>query len=163
MMSIKYFTRLLLPGLIFNVHYAMGFSGYLYVEVRGEVLARPCSINNGQPIEVDFGEVMTTRIEGELYKQPLEYQVTCAGGTKPNLNMFIEGVSSAFDQRYLKTDVDGLAVLFKANSEDFPVKRKHAFSFDTPPKLYAVLVKQSGADLPARKFTANATLKVEYQ
>ncbi|ELX8379872.1 fimbrial protein [Providencia stuartii] len=163
MMSIKYFTRLLLLGLIFHTPYTLGFSGYLFVEVRGEVLAKPCSINNGRAIEVDFGDVMTTRIEGDLYKQPLEYEVSCVGGGKPNLTLFVDGTPSTFDQRSLKTDVDGLAVLFKAGTEDLPIKKKRPFNLDTPPKLFAVLVKQSGVNLPARKFTANATLKVEYQ
>lgn len=140
-----------------------GFSGYLNVSIKGSVLAKPCSINNGQTIEIDFGDVMTTRIQDEFYKQPIDYTVSCTSGVQPKLNIFVDGLSASFNQNLLKTSVDDLAVLFKAGTNDFPLKSKLGFSFTSPPELAVVLVKKSGADLPAKRFTANATLKVEYQ
>ena len=140
-----------------------GFSGYLNVKIKGEVIAKPCSINNGQAIEIDFGDVMTTRIQDEFYKQPIDYTVSCTSGVQPKLNIFVDGVSASFNQNLLKTSIDDLAVLFKAGTNDFPLKSKRVFNFTSPPELAVVLVKKSGADLPAKRFTANATLKVEYQ
>ena len=43
-------------------------SGFLRVTVSGSVESRPCKINDGKPIEVNFNDVMTTRIENENYK-----------------------------------------------------------------------------------------------
>ncbi|MGJ3355859.1 fimbrial protein [Providencia sp. Je.9.19] len=163
MMPIKKLTQVCLFLLALNATSAFGFSGFLYVEVKGEVLARPCSINGGQTIEIDFGDVMTTRVQDEFYKQPFDYTVTCKDGSKPKLNIFVDGVAATFDQRLLKTSVNELGVLFKADTNDFPLKSRRSFSFANPPALAAVLVKKSGAELPAKSFTANATLKVEYQ
>ncbi len=163
MMSIRTLTRILGLLLAFNISNVFGFSGFLYIDVKGEVLAKPCSINNGQAIEIDFGDVMTTRVQDEFYKEPINYTVSCKDGVQPKLNIFIEGISSAFDQRLLKTSVDNLAVLFKADTTDFPLRNKRNFNFANPIKLDAVLVKKSGTDLPAKSFTATATIKVEYQ
>ncbi|MDD9339845.1 MAG: fimbrial protein [Providencia heimbachae] len=163
MMSIRTLTRVFGLLLAFNISNVFGFSGFLYVDVKGEVLAKPCSINNGQAIEIDFGDVMTTRVQDEFYKEPINYTVSCKDGIQPKLNIFIDGISSAFDQRLLKTSVDNLAVLFKADTSDFPLRNKRSFNFASPIKLDAVLVKKSGTDLPAKSFTATATIKVEYQ
>ncbi|MGF7410983.1 fimbrial protein [Providencia alcalifaciens] len=163
MMSIKNLAKVLLISSTLYTSGTFGFSGYLYVEIKGVVLSKPCQINNGQAIEVDFGDVMTTRAEGEVYKQPMDYTITCKDGVQPKLNMYIDGVPAVFDQRALKTSVDNLGVLFKADTSDFPLKSKRTVNFASPTKLFAVLVKKSGADLPAKAFTANATLKVEYQ
>ncbi len=163
MMSIKTLTKVFVLLLTLQISSVFGFSGFLYIDIKGEVLSKPCSINNGQTIEIDFGDVLTTRVQDEVYKAPIDYTVTCKDGVQPKLNIFIEGISASFDQRLLKTDIDNLAVLFKADTSDFPLKKKLAFNFANPLKLYAVLVKKSGTDLPAKSFTANATLKVVYQ
>ncbi|MGG4665375.1 fimbrial protein [Providencia vermicola] len=163
MISPKKVMRIFAFLIAFNIPSMYGFSGFLYIDIKGEVLSKPCTINNGQTIEIDFGDVMTTRVQDEVYKEPIEYTVSCKDGVKPKLNIFIDGISSSFDQRLLKTSIDNLAVLFKADSTDFPLRSKRSFNFANPAKLDAVLVKKSGSDLPAKSFTATATLKVEYQ
>ncbi|MEX6224873.1 fimbrial protein [Providencia hangzhouensis] len=84
----------------FNISNVFGFSGFLYIDIKGEVLSKPCTINNGQTIEIDFGDVMTTRVQGEVYKEPIEYTVSCKDGIKPKLNIFIDGLSSSFNRGY---------------------------------------------------------------
>lgn len=164
MVSIKYLTKLLSLIFIFSAPTALSFSGFLYIDIKGEVVDKPCSVNNGRLIEIDFGDVLTTRIQGEYYKKPVEYTVTCDGqSTMPSLNILVDGISSDFDQKLLKTDVDGLGVLFKFGTQDFPIRTKRPFTFSPKPEISAVLVKNKDTELPARKFTANATLKVSYQ
>lgn len=163
MISRKNVMRILGVLMTFNISNVFGFSGFLYIDIKGEVLSKPCTINNGQTIEIDFGDVMTTRVQDEVYKEPIEYTVSCKDGIKPKLNIFIDGLSSSFDQGLLKTSVGNLAVRFTADSKDFPLRSKRSFNFANPAKLDAILVKKSGTDLPAKSFTAIATLKVEYQ
>lgn len=40
----------------------------------------PCTVNDNKPIEVDFGDVMTTRIDGSNYRQQVNYTLSCTGG-----------------------------------------------------------------------------------
>lgn len=77
MISRKNVMRILGVLMTFNISNVFGFSGFLYIDIKGEVLSKPCTINNGQTIEIDFGDVMTTRVQGEVYKEPIEYTVSC--------------------------------------------------------------------------------------
>ena len=53
----------------------MAFAQAATVKVSVTVMQPlPCTINDGRPIEVDFGdEVMTTRINGHFYRVPIGF------------------------------------------------------------------------------------------
>lgn len=54
----------------------MAFAQTATVKVSVTVMQPlPCTINGGRPIEVDFGdEVMTTRINGNFYRMPIDFR-----------------------------------------------------------------------------------------
>ncbi|KPD03594.1 fimbrial protein [Moellerella wisconsensis] len=147
-----------LPSIVFS------FAGFLDVKISGEVLARPCTINDGEMITVDFKDVLYNDIENENYIKKIDYSVNCKGAVNPAMRVSIKGVGTLFDDQLLKTSMDDLGVAFKAGSNRFSIKNKINFYYKNPPILYAILVKNSnGGTLPGGPFHANATLQVEYQ
>lgn len=142
---------------------AFSFAGFLYVEVKGEILARPCTINNGKAITINFGDVYSKDIDGETYIQDINYNVECKGALNPTMKLGIIGSSALFNDELLKTSIDDLGVAFKVNKKNLAIKDKISFRYKKPPKLSAFLVKKNNADLPGRAFSASAILQVEYQ
>lgn len=137
-------------------------SGFLKITVKGSVIARPCKVNDGKPIEINFNDVLSTRIENENYKQKMDYTLSCKTAGNPKMSVRFTGDSAGFDSRYLKTSITNLGVLFKAGSSDIYMGRGFSFDYKTPPDLYVVLVKKSGATLPGGAFSATATMQVSY-
>lgn len=135
------------------------------VSVRVTVLAPlPCVINGNQPIEVNFGdEVMTTRVNGENYRTPVDYSVTCDKPEKNGMRLLIAGTGAGFDGKLLQTNVGGLGIAFLNNGARIALNSWQNFTFPVLPKLEAVPVKQANATLPTGEFTASATLRVDYQ
>lgn len=71
----------------------------------------PCVVNGSKPIDVDFGpDVMTTRIDGNNYRTPIDYTLTCNEPAKNAMRLQIVGAVAGFDSRLLQTDVDGLGI-----------------------------------------------------
>lgn len=141
---------------------AWSASGFLKVTVTGSVQSRPCKVNDGKPIEIDFNDVMTTRIENENYKQKMDYTLVCDTKGNPNLSIKFIGDGADFDTRYLQTSVSNLGVLFKTTDTNIYMMKPFQFSYNSKPDLYAVLVKKSGAALSAGAFNATATMQVNY-
>ncbi|MDO5405095.1 MAG: fimbrial protein [Proteus sp. (in: enterobacteria)] len=141
---------------------AWAVSGFLKVTVSGSVESRPCKINDGKPIEVNFNDVMTTRIENDNYKQKMDYTLNCKTTGDPSMSLKFTGDGAGFDTRYLQTSVTDLGVLFKTTDTNIYMKTPFQFNYQTRPELYAVLVKKSGATLPTGSFTATATMQVYY-
>lgn len=146
----------------FLVPSSWAISGFLKVTVSGSVESRPCKVNDGKPIEVNFNDVMTTRIENENYKQKMDYTLECQTLDDPSMSMKFTGDAAGFDTRYLKTSVTDLGVLFKSADTNIYMTKPFSFNYKTKPELYAVLVKKSGAILPSGAFNATATMQVFY-
>ncbi|HAT4919957.1 TPA: fimbrial protein [Serratia marcescens] len=124
----------------------------------------PCTLNGGKPIEVNFGdEVMTTRIDGDNYRQPVGYGLSCNGPWKNAMRLQLSGAAAGFDGTLLKTSVNGLGIELQRDGVRIPLNAWQNFTYPSMPKLEAVPVKQSGATLPTGEFTASATLRVDYQ
>lgn len=142
---------------------AFAYSGFLNVKIYGEVLSRPCTINNGNLITIDFKDVVEKDIDKGTYIKPIDYSLNCRGVLNPAMRMSITGIGASFNSEFLKTNFDNLAIEFKYDTSRFPLKNKIKYFYKNPPKLYAVLVKRSSSMIPGGEFTANATLKVEYE
>ncbi|HGE8486156.1 TPA: fimbrial protein [Serratia marcescens] len=124
----------------------------------------PCTLNGGKPIEVNFGdEIMTTRIDGSNYRQPVDYGLSCNGPWKNAMRLQISGAAAGFDGTLLKTSVNGLGIGLLRDGARIPLNDWQNFTYPSMPKLEAVPVKQNGATLPTGEFTASATLRVDYQ
>ncbi|ALE97905.1 putative fimbrial protein SteD [Serratia marcescens] len=145
----------------------MAFAQAATVKVSVTVMQPlPCTINGGRPIEVDFGdEVMTTRINGNFYRMPIDFSFTCNNPYKNAMRLQVQGGTANFGQGLLGTSRDGLAILIlqRQGGDQLPLNSWHNFSYPNPVKLDAVPVKRSGVNLATGEFTASATLRVDYQ
>lgn len=78
----------------------MAFAQTATVKVSVTVMQPlPCTINGGRPIEVDFGdEVMTTRINGNFYRMPIDFSFTCNNPYKNAMRLQVQGGTANFGQ-----------------------------------------------------------------
>lgn len=138
------------------------------VTVQGTVMLPTCTLNGGNPIKVDFGDVLTTSIDGANYKKtPVDYTLDCEGDMTGNslLQMSITGTDASFGDGLLVTDKTGLAVQFLSDSAPLALNTglvKFDYSGQLP-AIFAVPAKDPSATLTAGVFTATAVLHVDYQ
>lgn len=132
------------------------------VTVKVTVVTATCVINNGNAIEVDFGEILTTEINGSNYRKPINFTITgCDGGTTKGIwTLKIAGTGASFDTAALQTSVSGLGVRLQNGSSSLQVNKD--FDFFEGDQLWSVPVKQSGVKLPGGAFTATATMTLDY-
>jgi type 1 fimbria pilin len=123
----------------------------------------PCIINDDRPIEVAFGEVMTTRVDGGNYTMPVDYTLSCTDASDKTVLLWVAGTGAAFDSTVLKTNVPGLGIKLLQDEKPLPIYMAVKFTYPNKPALYAVPVKQSGVTLTTGEFSAAATLSVMYQ
>ncbi|EQC01643.1 fimbrial protein [Photorhabdus temperata subsp. temperata] len=139
-------------------------SGKTPVNIYGVVIAPPpCVINNGNTIDVDFGEVMITRIDGVNYMKPVKYTVKCEKMPANAMKMMISGNTASFDRAVLQTNHTGLGIAVIHNGQKLPVNDWMKFTYPDFPELHAVPVKNMTAVLKGGGFGAAATMMVEYQ
>lgn len=134
------------------------------VTVKVTVVAPPpCVINDDRPIEVDFGDVLTTRVDGNNYRLPIDYTLTCTDASSNAMKLQIRGNGAAFNPAVLQTDQPALGIALQKDGSMLAVNDWLKFTYPDKPQLYAVPVKQAGAILKVGGFSAAATFTVDYQ
>ncbi|CAI1000229.1 fimbrial protein [Serratia fonticola] len=135
------------------------------VTVTVTVQAPPCVINGDRPIEVDFGDdVMTTRVDGYNYRQPVPYNLDCQGAASNEMTLEIQGMSAGFGLNVLGTDKANLGIaMMLSDGQQFPINKQIKFTYPNVIELVAAPVKFPGSTLKAGAFSAGAVLKVGYQ
>ncbi|AKG69580.1 TPA: fimbrial protein [Serratia fonticola] len=134
------------------------------VTVKVTVVAPlPCMINDDRPIEVEFGDVMTTRVDGDNYKMPVNYTLSCTGPASNAMKLQVKGTGAAFDATVLQTKITGLGIELRHGDSKMAVNSWLNFTYPNKPELWAVPVKQAGATLAGGEFSAGATMAVDYQ
>ncbi|ALL40505.1 exotoxin (plasmid) [Serratia marcescens] len=135
------------------------------VTVKVTVIApTPCVINDNRPIEVEFGEVMTTRVDGRDYKKmPVNYTLTCTNPPSNALKLQVRGNGAGFDSKVLRTNKPELGIQLLQGDNKLAINDWLKFSYQNKPELWAVPVKQSGANLTGGEFWAGATMAINYQ
>lgn len=134
------------------------------VTVKVTVVAPPpCTINDERPIEVEFGDVMTTRVDGSNYKMPVNYTLSCSGALSNAMRLQVQGSGAPFDATVLQTNKTGLGIELRQGESKLAVNGWLNFTYPNKPELWAVPVKQSSVTLTGGEFTAGATMKVAYQ
>ncbi|MBC6558985.1 fimbrial protein [Citrobacter braakii] len=125
----------------------------------GLVEALPCTISNGELIEVDFGDNLVIRnLDGVNYSKPVPYQIDCsAAGT---VRMSIQGTATSFDDAAIQTNIPGLGIHMEL-SDGSPFYL-NTFISQIPP-VQAVPVADPAQPPNPGAFTARATLLAEYQ
>lgn len=139
-------------------------AGSATVTVKVTVVAPPpCVINDDRPIEVEFGDVMTTRVDGDNYKMPVNYMLSCPGAPSNAMKLQVKGTGAAFDSTVLQTNKTGLGIELRQGDSKLAVNGWLNFTYPNKPELWAVPVKQRGATLTGGEFSAGATMEVAYQ
>lgn len=124
----------------------------------------PCTIDAGNTIEVDFGDVGVKRVDGVKYRQGLSYTISCGTDTLPwVLKLSVNGTATTFDGAAVQTSVPTLGIRVFQNNLPFALNTPLEITPSSPPVLEVVPVKQPGATLAPTRFTAVATLLAEYQ
>ena len=134
------------------------------ITVKVTVVAPPpCIINNNQPITVEFGDVMTTRVDGNNYRRPVNYTLSCTAGLPNAMKLQVVGVGASFNGTVLWTTNSRLGIQLLQDSTKLPINTWLNFTYPKKPVLWAVPVKQPSATLTGGEFVAGATMKVDYQ
>ncbi|RFD30399.1 pilus assembly protein [Pseudomonas sp. GL93] len=124
----------------------------------------PCTIDAGNTIEVDFGDVGIKRVDGVQYRKGVGYTINCGTDTLPwALKLSVNGTATTFDGSAVQTSVPALGIRVFQNNLPFSLNTPLDISLSSPPVLEVVPVKQPGATLAPARFTAVATLLAEYQ
>lgn len=138
--------------------------GIVYVNISGVVLAPPpCVINGGNIIEINFGEVMSTRIDGTAYKKEVTYAIVCTKMPTYAMKMSVQGDNAGFDTQSLSTNIDGLGIAILYNNRKLPVGQTVNFTYPNPPQFSVVPVRDLTKKLKGGYFESIATLLIEYQ
>ncbi|WP_312983801.1 fimbrial protein [Atlantibacter sp.] len=133
---------------------------------HGTLVAPPCKISNGQTIEVVFGDDLgVTKIDGNNYKKPVDYSITCdTGYSANNLAIVVDTTNPApFDTAAVDTNLEGLGIriLVDGMAVEF-AKRVAVDDPARPPQIEAVPVQDPAVTLTAGAFEATMTLRVDY-
>lgn len=124
----------------------------------------PCTIDAGNKIEVDFGDVGVKRVDGVKYRRGVGYTITCGPSTLPwLLKLSVNGTATTFDGSAVQTSVPNLGIRIFQNNLPFLLNTPLDITLSSPPILEVVPVKQPGATLAPARFTAVATLLAEYE
>ncbi|WP_438867716.1 fimbrial protein [Pseudomonas sp. L1(2025)] len=124
----------------------------------------PCTIDTGNTIEVDFGDVGVKRVDGVKYRRGVGYTINCGTDTLPwELKLSVNGTPTAFDGSAVQTSVPALGIRIFQNNLPFALNTPLEITLSSPPTLEVVPVQQPGAILAPARFTAVATLLAEYQ
>lgn len=163
-MKDKMQVLLLIAGLLGSYGTAQAADNMAF---RGTLLAAaPCIINDGNRIDVDFGDrVGISNVDGENYRQAVNYQITCdsASGGSLWLTLSLSGTASGFDKQALATNKGDLGIRVYRDDQPFTPGSSLKITLDNPPRLEAVPVKKEGATLSEGAFEAWATLQAAYQ
>ncbi|KLF43509.1 hypothetical protein YA33_12820 [Klebsiella aerogenes] len=144
---------------VFNKSYAV-----MNVTVKVNVIAAPaCVINNNKTIEVDFQEIVTTRVDGgNEYRRPVIYTLECDNAENKKMKMMVDATPTTFNKHALQTNIDDLGIELHVNSSKHEINQWINFDYNHKPVIEVVPVKRTGSKLPTGSFHAGATLKVEY-
>jgi type 1 fimbria pilin len=152
---------LLVGGLFYTCLHAeenMQFKGTL-------VEPPPCTVNQGNIIDVFFGEQMAiAKVDGTNYMQAIDYQLRCdASAAKSGIVMTLRGTAASFDEAAVQTDQPDLGIRLLINNQPFSLNAPYNIDPAHPPQLFAVPVGAPGATLTEGQFDATATLLAEYR
>ncbi|HHW4402026.1 fimbrial protein [Aeromonas hydrophila] len=139
-----------------------------------------CVINGGQTIEVEFGDLPGTGLDGNNFERAVPLTFQCKGGAFEGdalkINLGISGRPASFSQDYLRTTSDSytgnkvipdLGIKFK-QLDGSPLQLNNFYPVSMQGNIgdwgfIAAPVTPTGADIPAGDFYATATIVAEFQ
>lgn len=135
------------------------------------ILPPVCALGQTNPIRVSFGKVGVRKVDGNLFKQDIPYQLNCLGDlSQPwNVTLTFNGTlaGAGFDNATLRTTspMNNGKLGIQIQKDGIPLELNKAFAIDSsnPPRLSAVPIKRAGTELVGDDFTATATLTIDFQ
>lgn len=165
MTKAHYLSRLLNVAIGLAWVFTAGVSAQTTVNFTVNVIsAPPCQFNGGNNVAVSFGnEVLTTRVDGVNYQQPVPYNLTCSPAPPVNaLKLQFRGTDAGFDSS-IQTNNGNLGIRLMNGNNPLPPNTWVNFTWPNIPVINAVPVKRPGSDLAGGAFSGAATLMVDYQ
>lgn len=124
----------------------------------------PCEINEGNDINVPFGDIGINKVDGVNYLKTLDYTVTCDESTEPwSMYLTLTGEMTSYDTAAVNTSAQGLGIKVFQGGRPFTLGEPVPVNPTALPVLTAVPVKDPSATLTEGDFVGTATLKAEYQ
>ncbi|MCF7717677.1 fimbrial protein [Aeromonas jandaei] len=139
-----------------------------------------CVINGGQTIEVEFGDLPGTGLDGNNFEKAVPLTFECRGGVFEGdalkIKLGISGRPASFSQDYLRTTSDSytgnkvipdLGIKFK-QLDGSPLQLNNFYPVSMQGNIgdwgfIAAPVTPTGADISAGDFYATATIVAEFQ
>lgn len=93
------------------------------VYIQSAILFVPdkCVVNEGQLINVEFGEISGSNLNGSSYPQHIPVQFQCAGGSfedgSLNIKLAVSGAAASFNDNAFKTNKSDLGIQLTHNGE----------------------------------------------
>lgn len=157
-----------LATILFGVSTAC-FAGDKYVDMTLVILVNvpmPCVITGGT---VEFGNVVTTKVDGAHYTHDVDYALDCQTRISDYLKLQIQGETTTINgEQVLKTNIAGFGLRLQMKEGKTLVQPgttdwlNFTYTGETP-ELEVVPVKEKGSELQAAEFDASATMLVDYQ
>lgn len=134
------------------------------IHVNVEVLGPSCTVNNGEIIEVDFGdEILSTKLNGANYKQSFTLSIQCNSATANTVYLAFQGEQWEPGINALKTSKENLHIEFYRGwnlillNEKVAVPKDELYFFQATPRKFGSVKVQPGP------FSASATTVVYYE
>lgn len=124
----------------------------------------PCKINGGIDMTISFDKVGISKVDGENYRREIPYNLDCVNISPWSLSMMLTTSSIAsFAPSTIQTNVPGFGIKIYIDGKEMTFSKAFFITGTNHPVLEAVPVSQKGINLPEGKFSASATLTVQYQ
>ena len=137
------------------------------VDIVGVILAAPsCTINNNQPIDVNFGDaLLTSKVDGVNYSKPVDVSIFCSSSSVgTGLKIQLQGIGSTFDSTVLKTNNPNLGVELSRNTGvRWNLNSWLNFTYGNTPGLIATPVKNPVGTLSPGNFSGSGTMVLDFQ
>ncbi|VXD00438.1 Fimbrial protein [Enterobacterales bacterium 8AC] len=132
------------------------------LSLRLTIYAPPsCTINNGYPVSVNFGDVLSTQVNGVNYREEVPYNLSCSNLTGA-VTMSLTGGTN-FPGGALGTSLADLGIAFYTDNTRWNLGENRNFNYNSRPRLYAVPIKTTGVTLTTDgDFTAGVALVINY-
>lgn len=168
--SMSFIVRIIILSLFPFLAFAEDEAFMAEVTVSGTVIKGiDCTINNNQPIYIDFGLVGVKKVESGIYKKEIPLVIGC-DFVKPGGNytvlFSVSGDKADFDKdnaTIISRENENLGIKIYFGGVPLPLNEDINFYGNSASALEAVLVKKEGSELVQGDFSATATLKAYYQ
>ncbi|WP_273855338.1 fimbrial protein [Serratia liquefaciens] len=126
----------------------------------------PCEINDGKPVEINFGDVGVNKVDGKNYAQPFTITYKCEGARVYSSLRHV-GAVTAFDKAAVQSNIAdfGIHLAIEKNGKTAPFDIGSTMGIEpdrNSSSFIATPVKKAGVRLQEGAFTATAMLQMEY-